>query len=147
MNILNRAKSIHSDYYPVGEWIEYEGRCFIIETDKNIGFEINSNSEPFQDGMLDGKLSIQDFIYEVHKDTRSINIDDMLDSQGNKIFASLDEYMLTGASILENSMFQGDYMIQHAVYSENCLCVADKDGEKYNIYENGHKLKVIGIQE
>ena len=138
MNILNRAKSIHSDYYPVGEWIEYEGRCFIIETDKNIGFEINSNSEPFQDGMLDGKLSIQDFIYEVHKDTRSINIDDMLDSQGNKIFASLQEDGKGG------DIMQDDEYFGIAKYKD-CQFVVEYEDCIDNI-DNGN-FEVIGIQQ
>lgn len=101
MKILNRAKSIHSDYYPIGEWIEYQGKCFIIETEQLIGFEVNAHSEPFKDGMLDGEISIQDFIYEVEKETRSLNFEDMLDSEGDKIFASLDWKTCKGADILK----------------------------------------------
>ena len=65
MKILNRAKSIYSDEYLISEDIKFElGLMY---------FRIN------------GKWK------ECDKDTRSINFEDMLDSQGNKIFASLNE--------------------------------------------------------
>lgn len=79
--------------------------------------------------------------------TLSIHFPDMLDSQGSKIFASLDRYYIKGADILENSNFLGDYSLQVAIYSEGCFYAQDKDGEQYNLCENWEKLKVIGIQE
>lgn len=141
MNIpIYRAKKINSNEYVEGflhsETLEYIQGGEMSQDQYNTKEEewfIMSNNG-FNNDLIDPS-------------TLAIHFTDMLDSQGNKIFASLDEYMLKGASILENYMFQGDYKIQHAVYSEGCICVMDKDGEKYNIYENGHQLKIIGIQE
>ena len=87
MKILNRAKSKYKDYYPIGQWLELGDKCFIIE-DK-VGFAIEDTMGWFDDGMMDGNIQLQDFIYEVEKDTRALNFEDMIDSQGNKIFASL----------------------------------------------------------
>lgn len=153
MKILNRAKSIHSDYYPIGEWLEYEGRCFIIETKELTGFEVNAYSEPFSDGMLDGEICIQDFIYEVQLDTRSLSFPDMIDSEGNKIFASLQEDGKGGDSFVwDNETFVVWFdSISLSVYATN------KDNFESNChdtlqewYSNDNKyydLKTIKIQE
>lgn len=121
MKILNRAKSIYSDEYLISEDIKFELGLMYLR--------------------INGKWK------ECDKDTRSINFEDMLDSQGNKIFASLDRYYLKGADILENDSFLEDYSIQVAIYSEGCFYAQDKDGDMYNLCENWEKLKVIGIQE
>lgn len=122
MNIpIYRAKKIDSDEYVIG--------YYTYNKDNGLGFIWEEN------------------VHKIDITTLAIHFPDMTDSQGNKIFASLDEYWHKGASIVEIDGWCGDYKIQHAVYSENCLCIVDKDGAKYNIYENGHKLKVIGIQE
>lgn len=65
MKILNRAKSIYSDEYFIS---------------KDIKFDL---------GLM--YLRVNNQWRECEESTRSINLDDMLDSQGNKIFASLSE--------------------------------------------------------
>ena len=130
MNLpIYRAKKIDSDEYVVGFYVDTVD--FLTKTLKNKNGYITKN----------GSFHIIDI------STLSIHIPDMIDSQGNKIFASLDRYYLKGADILENDSFLGDYNIQVAIYSEGCFYVQDKDGEMYNLCENWEKLKVIGIHE
>ena len=125
MKILNRAKSKYKDYYPIGQWLELGDKCFIIE-DK-VGFAIEDTMGWFDDGMTDGNIQLQDFIYEVEKDTRALNFEGMLDSQGNKIFASLSEDG-KGGDIMKDDEYYGiakykdsSFVVEYENVEE-CLC-------------------------
>lgn len=65
MKILNRAKSFYSDEYFISQDIKFELEMMY--------------------------LRVNCVWRECEESTRSINFDDMLDKQGNKIFASLSE--------------------------------------------------------
>ena len=80
--------------------------------------------------------------------TLSINIEDMLDSQGNKIFASLQEDG-KGGDVIDNFNFQEKYRIQTAIYKYNCFHLMDKDNDTYSLIECKLQegIKVIGVKE
>ena len=136
MKILNRAKSKYKDYYPIGQWLELGDKCFIIE-DK-VGFAIEDTMGWFDDGMMDGNIQLQDFIYEVEKDTRALNFEGMLDSQGNKIFASLSEDG-KGGDIMKDDEYYGI-----AKYADNRFVVEYENVEECLCEVN---FEVVGIQE
>ena len=138
MKILNRAKSKYKDYYPIGQWLELGDKCFIIE-DK-VGFAIEDTMGWFDDGMMDGNIQLQDFIYEVEKDTRALNFEGMLDSQGNKIFASLSEDG-KGGDIC-------DFPNRSPLTAMRNTIDNDFDFGNVRCFKNYHMdCKVIGIQE
>ena len=136
MKILNRAKSKYKDYYPIGQWLELGDKCFIIE-DK-VGFAIEDTMGWFDDGMMDGNIQLQDFIYEVEKNTRALNFEDMLDSQGNKIFASLSEDG-KGGDIMKDDEYYGI-----AKYKDSRFVVEYENVEECLCEGN---FEVVGIQE
>lgn len=119
MNIpIFRAKKIDRNEYIVGHYIEDENRQCIVILEKMF------KGEP---------------IYTtVDKSTLSIHFPDMLDSEGNKIFASLSEDG-KGGDICEST-----YFTRVAIYKQ-CLMYL----------KNGHiifggssvTVKIIGIQQ
>jgi len=129
MKILNRAKSHYLDKYVIGQWLEIENQCFIIGDNSEVDIVEDGC---FDDGQLDGTIKMQDFIYEVDKDTRSINFEDMIDSENNPIFASLSEDE-KGGDIIE-----GDFSTEDFAFTM----------KKYVLYKYNFKVcKVIGIQK
>ena len=76
--------------------------------------------------------------YKVDRTTRSINIEDMIDSQGNKIFASLSEDG-KGGDIMKDDEYYGI-----AKYI-NCEFVVEYENCYDNISEGN--FEVVGIQE
>ena len=124
---IYRAKKIRSDEYIIGHYTEkvkeYPGKHYIHFN--------NGYTETYE---------------RIDPTTLAIHFPDMLGSEGNKIFASLDRYYIKGADIITNDNFSGEYSIQVAIYSDGCFYVQDKDGEIYNLCENWEKLKVIGIK-
>ena len=150
MKILNRAKSKYKDYYPIGQWLELGDKCFIIE-DK-VGFAIEDTMGWFDDGMMDGNIQLQDFIYEVEKDTRALNFEGMLDSQGNKIFASLSKDGKGGDIVdFEHIRYLED---DKPSYIDSSFFVEDIDNKFDRVFYDemgcnfrNKELKVIGVQE
>ena len=80
--------------------------------------------------------------------TLSIHFPDMLDSKGNKIFASLQEDG-KGGDVIDNFNFQEKYRIQTAIYKYNCFHLMDKDNDTYSLIECKLQkgIKVIGVKE
>ena len=80
--------------------------------------------------------------------TLSINFPDMLDSQGNKIFASLQEDG-KGGDLIDNFWFTEKYRIQIAIYTDNCFYLVDVDSDRHNLkeYINKGGIRVMGIQK
>ena len=112
MQILNRAKSIYSDEYFISEDIKFELDLMYLR--------------------INGKWR------ECDKLTRSINFEDMLDSKGNKIFASLQEDGKGGDAM------QDDEYFGIAKYKD-CQFVVEYEDCIDNI-DNGN-FEVIGIQQ
>lgn len=115
--------------------------AFLIEGSyiKENGFYINNNIPDYNKPVIRHKICDEDGIYhEVSKDYLSIHFPNMLDSQGNKIFASLQEDG-KGGDIMQDDEYIGiaKYIdCQFVVEYENCIDNID----------NGN-FDVIGIQE
>lgn len=107
--ILNRAKSIYSDEYFIS---------------KDIIFEL---------GLM--YLRVNEKWRECKKDTRSINFPDMIDSKGNKIFASLNPNG-NGADLCR-------YIKGHLMYDEPGVVCKFIDGAIYFIDLNDDKFRGV----
>ena len=114
MQVLFRAKEKNSNNYVIG--YEYYNH---IEDEYYITHYVSGSN------------------YKIDRTTRSINIEDMLDSQGNKIFASLQEDGKGG------DIMQDDEYFGIAKYKD-CQFVVEYEDCIDNI-DNGN-FEVIGIQ-
>ena len=115
MQVLFRAKEKNSNNYVIG--YEYYNH---VEDEYYITHYVSGSN------------------YKVDRTTRSINIEDMLDSQGNKIFASLQEDGRGG------DIMQDDEYFGIAKYKD-CQFVVEYEDCIDNI-DNGN-FEVIGIQQ
>ena len=95
MQVLFRAKEKNSNNYVIG--YEYYNH---IEDEYYITHYVSGSN------------------YKIDRTTRSINIEDMLDSQGNKIFASLQEDGKGGDILLEESRLMCNLKIDESVFRE-----------------------------
>ena len=90
MNLpIYRAKKIDSDEYITGNYIKVQNKYYIYE-DGTSDIYLD-DEECFEDGSINGEIRIYDLIFEIDPSTLAIHFEDMLDSEGNKIFASLSE--------------------------------------------------------
>ena len=121
-----RAFSETFDKYILGVPYFSDGRYYMLVDDSNKNNNIGSGS------------------YPIDETTLSIHFPDMLDSQGNKIFASLQEDG-KGGDICESKWFNTDVRltveIESVRYSNSTMI---QDG--YNISKYDYK-KIIGIQQ
>ena len=121
MQVLFRAKEKNSNNYVVG--YEYYNH---VEDEYYITHYVSGSN------------------YKIDRTTRSINIENMLDSQGNKIFASLQKNG-RGGDICESKWFNTDVRLtvetESVRYSNSTMI---QDG--YNISRYEYK-KIIGIQQ
>ena len=115
MQVLFRAKEKNSNNYVIG--YEYYNH---IEDEYYITHYVSGSN------------------YKIDRTTRSINIEDMLDSQRNKIFASLQENGKGG------DIMQDDEYFGIAKYKD-CQFVVEYEDCIDNI-DNGN-FEVIGIQQ
>ena len=114
MQVLFRAKEKNSNNYVIG--YEYYNH---IEDEYYITHYVSGSN------------------YKIDRTTRSINIEDMLDSQGNKIFASLD---IKGGSLIEY-----EEKIFEAMYLNGLIQgVANMDSIQNSLFKYS---KIIGIQQ
>ena len=114
MQVLFRAKEKNSNNYVIG--YEYYNH---IEDEYYITHYVSGSN------------------YKIDRTTRSINIEDMLDSQGNKIFASLDT---KGGSLIEY-----EEKIFEAMYLNGLIQgVANMDSIQNSLFKYS---KAIGIQQ
>ena len=125
-----RAFSEVFDKYIVGVPYFNDGRYYMLVDDCNKNNNIGSGS------------------YPIDETTLAIHFPDMLDSQGNKIFASLQEDG-KGGDLIDNFNFQEKYRIQTAIYKYNCFHLMDKDNDTYSLIECKLQkgIKVIGVKE
>ncbi len=161
-----RAKKLDSDEYIIGDL--FDGKYIIAKSElnrdisealKHIREDILTkdcisaeckNEHHLLNKMLN-KLLVNErleHIYEIDPTTLSIHFPDMLDSQGNKIFASLQEDG-KGGDLIDNFNFQEKYRIQTAIYKYNCFHLMDKDNDTYSLIECKLQkgIKVIGVKE
>ena len=161
-----RAKKLDSDEYIIGDL--FDGKYIIAKSElnrdisealKHIREDILTkdcisaeckNEHHLLNKMLNKLLVNERFehIYEIDTTTLSIHFPDMLDSQGNKIFASLQEDG-KGGDILEfSSKYFGDYST--VLYFENHRLITHNKIIKENTIRNKESLnsaKIVGIQQ
>ena len=122
---IYRAKKIDSDEYVMGWYsspIIIEGKTYLSITNK------------------DGE-------YRIDTTTLSIHFPNMLDSQGNKIFASLSEDGKGGDKIIEDGKYEDGFNpVFKPYFRKSSFSIEDLPQTPYGQYEL-HKYKVIGIQE
>ena len=131
MNNLNipiyRAKKIDSDEYVIGNLIEDEGVFYIIKN------PVVTHFNGLQ--QLTGEC---EYLDRVDPTILAINLPDMLDSKGNKIFASLSEDG-KGGDIMKDDEYYGI-----AKYKDSRFVVEYENVEEC-LYEGN--FEVIGIQK
>ena len=141
MNIpIYRAKKIDSDEYVIGYYSPaYDIHHYII-TDLGVDTKVNVVYQMSTD------------IHKIDPSTLAIHFSDMLDNQGNKIFASLNENG-KGGDILYYEDDCQPYICEHS--SDGTFLfeyLDDKTIKNYICRLSGNKvlfedLKAIGIQE
>ena len=131
MNIpIYRAKKIDSDEYVEGYYCNVCQLDFIITDDALKTFDADNNRVLFG--------SCESEIVQIDPSTLAIHFEDMLDSQGNKIFASLNKDG-KGGDIMQDDEYCGiaKYVDSRFVVEyenvEECLCEGN--------------FEVVGIQE
>ena len=114
MNNLNipiyRAKKIDSDEYVIGNLIEDEGVFYIIKN------PVVTHFNGLQ--QLTGEC---EYLDRVDPTILAINLPDMLDSKGNKIFASLSEDGKGGYKMLKGVDME-QYGLKNTSYSSDKSC-------------------------
>ena len=115
MQVLFRAKEKNSNNYVIG--YEYYNH---VEDEYYITHYVSGSN------------------YKIDRTTRSINIEDMIDSQGNKIFASLSEDG-KGGDIMKDDEYYGI-----AKYKDSSFVVEYENVEECLCEGN---FEVVGIQE
>ena len=142
MNIpIYRAKKIDSDEYVIGFYSSaYDIHHYIIT---HLGVDTKAN--------LVYQMSTD--IHKIDPSTLAINFPDMLDSQGNKIFASLSEDGKGGNKMLKGVDME-QYGLKNTYYTAICIkgsVLLNELSESTSISFTAHgfltELKVIGVQE
>ena len=148
---IYRAKKIDSDEYVEGYIIELE-EMFYISCPQNIDSDTAKESTSVY--LDDDGISIhKDYFVAIDPQTLAIHFPDMLDSQGNKIFASLSEDGKGGDKFLfDNEIFiiwfDNQSLKINATNKDNFECNChDSLNEWYDFNSKCYDLKVIGIKE
>lgn len=126
---LFRAKKLNSNEYVIGNYNQYiqNGKvyhCIMI---------VGSYPSPFDNTFL------------IDIETLSILFNDMVDTQGNKIFASLNKDGKGGDICYVYDFSYGD--LQGIAKYKNHSFVIDRKGKSMGISFTSKDIKVIGIQE
>ncbi len=122
MQVLFRAKEKNSNNYVIG----YE--CYNhIEDEYYITHYVSGSN------------------YKIDRTTRSINIEDMLDSQGNEIFASLQKNGRGGDVCSVNDYI--DSGLEGVAIYQNYGFRIDRKGKAMGISLSSTDIKIIGIQQ
>ena len=121
MQVLFRAKEKNSNNYVIG--YEYYNH---IEDEYYITHYVSGSN------------------YKIDRTTRSINIEDMLDNQGNKIFASLQKDG-KGGDICNLYLSKNQIIPTREKYT----CIYKNNGLRFKSFDFDDYLKIeaIGIQE
>ena len=136
---IYRAKKINSDKYVIGQYIETEFSneeyCDIEEQETIIKHCIIKDFRTVHDDYEYCNFDIT----EIDIATLAIHFPDMLDSQGNKIFASLREDG-KGGDILQSRGCKAPCIFNKGFSVRTVVGVC-------NFYMLADRLKVVGIQE
>lgn len=136
---IYRAKKIDSDGYVIGYYSPaYDIHHYIIT---HLGV----------DTKVDAVYQMSTDIHKIDSTTLAIHFPDMLDNQGNKIFASLNEDG-KGGDIVDTTIGLRQNFITICLSSGVCVFTSDTSAIKNTpckfILDYKHRgIKVIGIQE
>ena len=125
---IYRAKKIGSDEYVIGYYSPaYDIHHYIItylgvDTKVNVVYQMSTD------------------IHKIDPTTLAIHFSDMIDSQGNKIFASLNNI---SGSILTDGEYEFNLYFDRIKYR----VIGNEVNSEINDYEEWKDFKVIGIQE
>lgn len=150
---IYRAKKISSDEYIIGQYIETEFSneeyCDIEEQETIIKHCIIKDFRTVHDDYEYCNFDIT----EIDIATLAIHFPDMIDSQGNKIFASLQEDGKGGDKFIWDNetfiiWFDNQALKVNSTNKDNFECNChDSLQEWFDYKSNLYDLKVIGIQE
>lgn len=143
---IYRAKKKNGSGYITGNYIDVEFSneeyVDIEETEEIIKHCIIKNSRTLHDDFEYCNFEIE----EIDISTLSIHFPDMLDSQGNKIFASLQEDGKGG-----DMFILGDIRLKYIAMIRNNQLMAKQEGTYGSFIGQGYatvdKWKLIGIKE
>ena len=139
-----RAKCIDSDEYVIGNYIKVHNKFYIYE-DGTSDIYLD-DEECFDDGSIDGEIRIIDLIFEIDQTTLAIHFEGMLDSEGNKIFASLSEDGKGGDILEHTNRLTSAKMILVASYHQAKGELGAYSGTHYIRSMKFHLTKIVGIQ-
>ena len=122
MQVLFRAKEKNSNNYVIG--YEYYNH---VEDEYYITHYVSGSN------------------YKIDRTTRSINIEDMLDSQGNEIFASLQKNGRGGDVCSVNDYI--DSGLEGVAIYQNYGFRIDRKGKAMGISLSSRDIKIVGIQQ
>lgn len=131
---IYRAKKIDSDEYVIGYYSPaYDIHHYIIT---HLGV----------DTKVDVVYQMSTDIHKIDQTTLAIHFPDMIDSQGNKIFASLQEDGKGGDILYYKSKI--DLVTKTILYFENYRLITHSKGENtFRDKESLSKFEIIGIKE
>ncbi len=118
----------------------YRAKVIGLDNDYIIGF-YQQYIEGFEDNVFH---EINNTL--IDQTTLAIHFPDMLDSQGNKIFASLSEDGKGGDSILIEA-FREELQKGYCIYKNGRFHAVDAETDTFDILETELEIKVIGIQK
>ena len=145
MKTIFRAKRLDSDKYIIGQYIETEfsneEHCDIEEQETSIKHCIIKDFRTVHDDYEYCNFDIT----EIDIATLAIHFPDMLDSQGNKIFASLQEDG-KGGDICQTIDYLNGTLNGVAIY-DNFSFRIHRIGKAMGISFTSKDIKIIGIQQ
>ena len=121
MQVLFRAKEKNSNNYVIG--YEYYNH---VEDEYYITHYVSGSN------------------HKIDRTTRSINIEDMLDSNGNKIFASLQEFGKGGDVVTDGEY---DFVVIFNGRSFDLMFVEDNTFAKFNEWDDWNKFTKKEMQK
>ena len=140
-----RAKKLDSDKYIIGQYIETEfsneGYCDIEEQETIIKHCIIKDFRTVHDDYEYCNFDIT----EIDIATLAIHFPDMIDSQGNKIFASLQKNGRGGDVCSVNDYI--DSGLEGVAIYQNYGFRIDRKGKAMGISLSSADIKIIGIQQ
>jgi hypothetical protein len=121
MEILHRAQSIYSGEYFVSTDIKFEQDLMYLR--------------------VNGKWR------ECDKSTRAIHFENMIDSQGNKIFAAVNKDFKNGDRLIENGRYEDAFNVVYEPYFDsNSFSIKDLPLSSDMTYKL-NRYKIIGVQK
>lgn len=139
MNIpIYRAKRVDRDGYVEGFYIEDYGVASYIQESKYLNFIVSDRGE---------KGMEVDTLFQIDPTTLAIHFPDMIDSQGNKIFVSLQEDRKGGDILIEDGKYEDGFNpIFEPYFRKSSLSIFDLPTTPYGEYQL-KCYKIIGIQK